>query len=377
MTEEIPSTNGQLGKLGIIAMRGCEELADKIDRYLLEWRACEGRKTFRIDTECQRFSDGQGKGVVRESVRGHDIYIVCDVLNYGVTFKMYGVEIPMSPDNHFQDLKRVIAAIGGKARRITVIMPYLYESRQDSKKMRESLNCALALQELIRMGVSNIIVFDAHETRVQNAIPLSGFDNVLPHYQMLKALVRNVPDVLLDEDSSMIVAPDEGAMERCMKYTSVLKLNLGMFYKIRDHSRIVDGKNPILEHTFLGGDVEGKDVIIVDDILASGQSLLEVAKQLKERGARRIFAFATFGLFSEGMDVFDKAYKDGWFERIFTTNLIYRNPSLKSREWYVEVDMSKFISLIIDTLNQDISIRLLLNPEDKIIKLLANRGQSK
>jgi len=372
MTEEIPSMNECLGNLGIIAMRGCEELADKVDHYLLGWRACEGRQTFRIKTECPRFSDGQGKGVLRESVRGHDIYIVCDVLNYGVTFNMYGMEIPMSPDNHFQDLKRMIAAIGGKARRITVIMPYLYESRQDSKKMRESLNCALALQELIRMGVSNIIVFDAHETRVQNAIPLSGFDNVQPHYQMVKALLRKVSNISIDKKNCMIVAPDEGAMERCMNYSSILGLELGMFYKRRDHSIIVDGSNPILEHTFLGGDVKGKDVIIVDDILASGQSLLEVAQQLKIRGVRRIFIFATFGLFVNGLDNFDKAYDDGLFEQIFTTNLIYRKPELKSREWYEEVDMSKFISLIIDTLNHDTSIRALLNPAQKITNLLQN-----
>ena len=370
MTDNFPSTNEQFGNLGIIAMQGCEELADKIDHYLLEWRAWEGRQTFRIKTECPRFSDGQGKGVLRESIRGHDIYIVCDVLNYGVTFNMYGMQIPMSPDNHFQDLKRIIAAIGGKARRITVIMPYLYESRQDSKKMRESLNCALALQELIHMGVSNIIVFDAHETRVQNAIPLSGFDNVQPHYQMVKALLRQVPNIKFDKKSCMIVAPDEGAMERCMNYSSILGLELGMFYKRRDHSVIVDGGNPILEHTFLGGDVKGKDVIIVDDILASGQSLMEVAQQLKIRGVKRIFIFATFGLFVNGLDSFDKAYADGLFERIFTTNLIYRNPLLKSKEWYVEVDMSKFISLIIDTLNHDTSIRALLNPTQKITDLL-------
>jgi len=356
-------------------MQGCEELADKIDHYLLEWRADEGRKTFKIETECPRFSDGQGKGVVRESVRGHDIYIICDVLNYGVKFKMYGVEIPMSPDNHFQDLKRIIAAIGGKARRITVIMPYLYESRQDSKKMRESLNCALALQELIKMGVSNIIVFDAHETRVQNAIPLSGFDNVQPHYQMIKALVRNVPSITLDKKSCMIVAPDEGAMERCMNYSSILGLELGMFYKRRDHSIIVDGSNPILEHTFLGGEVKDKDVIIVDDILASGQSLLEVAQQLKMRGARRIFVFATFGLFVNGLEGFDKAYESGLFERIFTTNLIYRKPELRCKEWYVEVDMSKFISLIINTLSHDTSIRSLLNPAQKIINLLNSNAK--
>ena len=370
MTEEIPSKNEQFSNLGIIAMRGCEELADRIDHYLLDWRVCEGRHTFKIQTECPRFSDGQGKGVVRESVRGRDIYIICDVLNHGVTFNMYGMEIPMSPDNHFQDLKRIIAAIGGKARRITVIMPYLYESRQDSKKMRESLNCALALQELIRMGVSNIIVFDAHETRVQNAIPLSGFDNVQPHYQMIKALLRNVPNVTLDKKSCMIVAPDEGAMERCMAYSSILELELGMFYKRRDHSVIIRGSNPILEHTFLGGDVKDKDVIIVDDILASGQSLLEVAQQLKLRGVKRIFIFATFGLFVNGLERFDKAHEEGLFERIFTTNLIYRIPALKSKEWYVEVDMSKFISLIIDTLNYDTSIRSLLNPTQKITNLL-------
>jgi len=374
MTEEFHSTSKRLGNLGIIAMPGCEELADKIDSYLMGWRKAEAKQTYRLKTECPRFSDGQGKGVIRESVRGHDIYIVCDVLNYGVTFNMYGMKVPMSPDNHYQDLKRVIAAVGGKARRITVIMPYLYESRQDSKKMRESLDCALALQELARMGVANIIVFDAHETKVQNAVPLSGFDNIQPHYQMIKALLKTVPDIALDKKNCMIIAPDEGAMARCMSYSSLLGLELGMFYKRRDHAVIVAGSNPILEHTFLGGDVEGKDVIVADDILSSGESLLEVAQQLKARKARRIFIFATFGQFVNGLEGFDKAYADGLFEGIFTTNLIYRNPLLKSREWYVEVDMSKFISLIIDTLNHDTSIRAMLNPAQKIAELLERRG---
>jgi len=354
-------------------MQGCEELAASIDRYLLEWRGENGRQTYRIKAECPRFSDGQGKGVLRESVRGRDIYIICDVLNHSVTFNMYGMKVPMSPDNHYQDLKRIIAAIGGKARRITLIMPYLYESRQDSKKMRESLDCAIALQELVSMGVANIIVFDAHETKVQNAIPLSGFDNIQPTYQMIKALLRHVPDVAIDKKSCMIVAPDEGAVARCMSYSSMLGLELGMFYKRRDHSIIIDGNNPILEHTFLGGDVKGKDVIIVDDILSSGASLLEVAQQLKTRGAKRIFIFATFGQFVNGLADFDKAYASDLFERIFTTNLVYRIPSLQSREWYVEVDMSKYISLIINTLNHDTSIRTMLNPAQKIADLLQNK----
>ena len=376
MTNGFEFQNEKLGNLGIIAMPGCEEMADKINYYMLEWRDNEGQKTYIIKTECPRFADGHGKGVLRESIRGHDIYIICDMLNYGVTFNMYGMDIPMSPDNHFQDLKRMIAAIGGKARRITVIMPYLYESRQDSKKMRESLNCAIALQELTHMGVANIIVFDAHETRVQNAIPLSGFDNIQPHYQMIKALLNHVPNVNLNKNNCMLISPDEGAMARCMHYSSLLELELGMFYKRRDHSVIINGSNPILEHTFLGGDVVNKDVIIVDDILSSGESLLEVAQQIKARGANRIFMFATFGLFAKGLDKFDKAYAGGLLERVFTTNLIYRNPELKCREWYVEVDMSKFISLIINTLNHDISIRALLNPEQKIKDILARFNAS-
>ena len=368
-TNEVEFQNKKLGNLGIIAMPGCEEMADRIDAFLLEWRTEEGRKTYKIKTECPRFSDGHGKGVLRESIRGHDIYIICDVLNYGVTFRMYGMEVPMSPDNHFQDLKRIIAAIGGKARRITVIMPYLYGSRQDSKKMRESLDCALALQELTHMGVANIIVFDAHETKVQNAIPLSGFDNIQPHYQMIKALINHVPDI---KENYMIIAPDEGAMARCMHYSSILELELGMFFKRRDHSVIIDGSNPIVEHTFLGGDVVDKDVIIVDDILSSGESLLEVAQQIKARKAKRIFIFATFGLFANGLEKFDKAHADGLIERVFTTNLIYLNPALKRRTWYVEIHMSKFISLIINTLNHDISIRKLLNPAQKIKDMLAH-----
>ncbi|MCL2372543.1 MAG: ribose-phosphate pyrophosphokinase [Defluviitaleaceae bacterium] len=371
MQKTSPSKNEPLGNLGIIDMQGCKELAERIDQYLLKWRAAEGRQTYRIKADCPRFADGQGKGVLKESIRGHDIYIICDVLNHSVTFNMHGMSVPMSPDNHYQDLKRIIAAIGGKARRITVIMPYLYESRQDSKKGRESLDCAIALQELVSMGVANIIVFDAHETKVQNAIPLSGFDNIQPNYQMIKALLRNIPDLAIDKKSCMIVATDEGAVARCMNYSTMLGLELGMFYKRRDHSVITDGSNPILEHTFLGGNISGKDVIIVDDILSSGKSLLEVAQQLKNRGVNRIFIFATFGQFVNGLSAFDKAHENGLFERIFTTNLVYRSPELQSRKWYVQVDISKYISLIINTLNRDTSIRTILNPAQKIAALLS------
>ena len=361
-----------LGKLGIITSIGCEELTDKIDSYLVEWRnnECGQKRSFKIKTDCPRFATGEAKGILLESVRGRDIYIVCDVLNHGVTYNMYGEPKRMSPDEHFQNLKRIIAAAGGKARRITVVMPMLYESRQHKRNTRESLDCALGLQELVSIGVENIITFDAHDPRVQNAIPLSGFENAQPYYQMIKALLRNVPDISIDKKSCMIVSPDEGGMARCLYYSSVLGLDIGMFYKRRDFSTIIDGRNPIIEHAFLGGDVADKDIIIVDDMIASGDSMLDAAEQLKSRGAKRIFIFATYGLFVNGLERFDQAGASGLVEKIFTTNMVYRTPELRKRSWYVEVDMAKYIALLINTLNYDQSISVLLDPVNKITNIL-------
>lgn len=369
-----------VGDLTIVAMKGCEEIASKIDYYLKEWRRDDNGviysdgsgpiKTFILDAVCPRFGSGEAKGVINESVRGHDIYIISDVFNYGVTFKMYGMDVPMSPDDHYQDLKRIIAAINGKARRITVIMPMLYEGRQHKRATRESLDCALALQELTSMGVDNIISFDIHDPRVQNAIPLHGFEDFHPHYQMIKAFVRVVPDAMIDRDHMMIISPDEGGMSRCMYYSSVMELDLGMFYKRRNYSVIVNGKNPVVSHEFLGDKIDGKDVIVIDDMIASGDSMIDVAKKLKERKARNVYIFSAFGLFTEGLEKFDRAYNDGIITRIFTTNLIYRKPELFNREWYTEVDMSKYIANIIDTLNYDGSLSELLDPVQKIKKIL-------
>lgn len=360
-----------VGKLSIISMKGCEEITAKIDDYLKKFREFENVDTYVTHVNCPRFGTGEGKCVIDETVRGHDVYIICDCFNYGVTYKMYGVENHMSPDDHYQDLKRVIAAMGGKARRVTVVMPMLYEGRQHRRAGRESLDAALMLHELVSMGVANIITFDAHDPRISNAIPLSGFDNVQPTYQMIKALVKNVPDISLNKFDTVVISPDEGGMSRCMYYSSVLKLDLGMFYKRRDYSKIVNGKNPIVAHEYLGRDVAGKDVVIVDDMISSGESIIDVGTALKKQGAKRIFVFASFGLFVNGLDVVDKAYADGVIDRIFTSNLIYRNPGLKSREWYCEVDMSKYVSLLIDTLNHDETISKLLDPVNKIEKLVA------
>ncbi len=308
--------------------------------------------------------------MLHQSMRGHDVYIFCDPFNYGVTYKMRGQIIPMSPDDHYADLKRIIAAIAGKSRRISIIMPMLYEGRQHKRSGRESLDCALMLQELENMGVSNIITFDAHDPRVQNSIPLCGFDDIRPAYQMLKKLVREVPDICFDKDELMIISPDEGAMGRCMYYSSVLGIDIGMFYKRRDYSKVVNGKNPIVAHEYLGQDVAGKDVIIVDDMISSGESLLDVARQLKEQGAKRIFNFATFGLFTDGYARFDKAFEEGLLNRVFTTNLIYGPAELKAKPWYAEVNMCKYVAYIIDTLNHDETISNLLDPVKRIHNLL-------
>ncbi len=372
-----------VGTLGIVGMRGCEEITDRVDNYLTKWRLERHNKqnpeievpgylldSYKIKASCPRFGTGEAKGLIRQSIRGHDLFILCDMFNYGVQYTMYGQSVPMSPDDHFQDVKRIIAAAGGKARRITVIMPMLYEGRQHRRNSRESLDCALMLQELAGMGVENILTFDAHDARVHNAIPLKGFDNIQPTYQFLKAMVRQFPDIRFDKEKLMVISPDEGSMTRCIYYSSMLGVDLGMFYKRRDYATIVQGRNPIVAHEFLGTNVEGKDLIIVDDMISSGDSVLEIACQLKKKKAGRIFVCVSFGLFCEGLANFDKAYADGLIDKVFTTNLIYRTEELKSRPWYGEVDMAKYLALLIDQLNYDESISELLNPSNRIRALL-------
>ena len=376
-----------VGQLGIIALPGCEELANKIDNYLIRWRfqrnsehkdtlafAGYEKSTYLINMDFPRFGTGEGKAALNQTVRGYDIYILCDVFNYGVTYKMYGMTVPMSPDEHFANLKRAISAIEGKAKRVSVIMPMLYEGRQHKRSSRESLDCAMMLQELHNMGVENFITFDAHDPRVMNAIPLCGFESISPAYQMIKAAVNNVDNLKINKDNIMIISPDEGGMSRCIYYSTVLGVELGMFYKRRDFSRIVDGRNPIIAHEFLGDNVEGKDVIIVDDMISSGESMIEVATKLKELKAARIYIFSAFGLFCNGFDAFDKAFQEGIIDRVFTTNLIYGTPELLSKDWYIRVDMSKYLSYIIDTFNHDTSISDLLDPAEKINTLLDKKG---
>ena len=371
--------NIPIGALGIIALDGCKEMGSKVNDYIVKWRRDEGhafkddvvyngyeRDTYLIDVKVPRFGSGEAKGIINESVRGKDIYLMIDVCNYSLTYSLTGHINHMSPDDHYQNLKRVIAAIGGKARRINVIMPFLYESRQHKRSSRESLDCALALQELVRMGVDNIITFDAHDPRVQNAIPLNGFETVRPAYQFIKGLLRRFNDLEIDSEHMMAISPDEGATGRAVYLANVLNLDMGMFYKRRDYTKIVDGRNPIVAHEFLGSSVEGKDVIILDDMISSGDSILDVARQLKQRKARRIFAAATFGLFTNGLEKFDKAYEEGILDAVLTTNLIYQTPELLKREWYIDCDMSKYIAYIIDTLNHDASISDLLNPNERI-----------
>ena len=373
-----------IGPLGLIAMRGTEELGEKINKWLLKWRdhteetlpgdmrTTPGteREDFLIKVACPRFGNGEGKGMIKESVRGYDIYILCDVGAYNCTYNMYGQEVPMSPDDHFSDLKRIIAALGGKAKRVTVIMTMLYEGRQHRRSTRESLDCAMMLQDLERMGVNNIITFDAHDPRVQNAIPYGGFESVMPSYQIFKALLKKDPSLRIDKDHMMIVSPDEGALDRNIFYASVLGLDMGMFYKRRDYTRIVNGRNPIIAHEYMGDSVEGKDVFVADDILSSGESIIDLARELKKRKANRIFAAATFALFTNGLDIYNKAYEDGIIDRVISTNLTYRTPELKAAPWFVEADMSKYISYIIATLNHDRSLSKLLNPYDRIHGLL-------
>lgn len=368
-----------VGSLRMIPLQSCAELGKKVDHYLVKWRterehehknslafAGYQRHSYILASKTPRFGSGEGKGEILESVRGTDLYILVDVCNYSLTYSLSGHENHMSPDDHYQDLKRIIAAVGGKARRITVIMPFLYESRQHRRSSRESLDCALALQELVSMGVDNIITFDAHDPRVQNAIPLHGFETVQPAYQFIKALLRNIKDLQIDSDHMMIISPDEGGMNRAIYIANVLGLDMGMFYKRRDYTRIVNGRNPIIAHEFLGSNVEGKDVIIIDDMISSGDSVIEVALALKKRNANRIFVFATFGLFTNGLSKFDEAYANGTITRVLTTNVIYQSPELLGREWYISCDMSKYIAYIIDTLNHDSSISDLLVPNERI-----------
>ena len=373
-----------VGSLGIIPLSGCKELGDKVDKYLVRWRAEREsehkdslafagyqRDSYIIQTRVPRFGTGEAKGEILESVRGNDIYLLVDVTNYSLTYSLCGQENHMSPDDHFQDLKRIIAAIGGKSRRITVIMPYLYESRQHKRTARESLDCALALQELVGMGVDNIITFDAHDPRVQNAIPLHGFETVQPAYQFIKGLLCHVKDLQIDNGHMMVISPDEGGMKRAIYIANVLGLDMGMFYKRRDYTQVVNGRNPIVAHEFLGSSVEGKDVIIIDDMISSGDSILETAAALKQRQAGKIFVFSTFGLFTGGLEKFDKAHESGLITKILTTNLIYQTPELLEREWYINCDMSKYIAYIIDTLNHDSSISDLLNPNERIQSIVS------
>ena len=371
------------GSLGIIPVTGCEKMAASIDYYLTNWRAERQsehsgsleylgyqRPSYIIDCDLPRFGTGEGKGVVKQSVRGMDIYLLVDVVNFSKTYRLCGVQNHMSPDDHYQNLKRVIAAIGGKARRITVIMPYLYEGRMNARAGRESLNCAIALQELVRMGVDNIVSFDAHDPRVMNAIPLSGFDNVQPVYQFVKGLLRTVPDLQFDSDHMLVISPDEAGMKRAVYFAGLLGLDIGMFYRRKDYTRLENGMYPVVAHEFLGSDVRGKDMLIIDDMLSSGQGVTEVARGLKERGAKRVFVCATFGLFTGGLDIFDKAYQDRIIDKVLTTNLIYQRPDLLERPWYHSCDMSKYLAFLIDTLNHDQSISDLLNPAGKIQKIL-------
>lgn len=372
-----------VGPLGLVPLRSIRALGEKVDDYLVTWRneresehkstiafAGYQRDSYIIENRAPRFGSGEAKGVIDESIRGDDLYIMVDVLNYSLTYSLSGQINHMSPDDHYQDLKRIIAAAAGKARRVNVIMPFLYEGRQHKRSGRESLDCALALQELAEMGVENIITFDAHDPRVQNAIPGIGFETVQPIYQFIKYLLKVEKNLKIDSDHMMVISPDEGGMTRAVYFANMLGLDMGMFYKRRDYTRIVNGRNPIVAHEFLGADVEGKDVLIIDDMISSGESMLDVIKELKRRKARKVFACATFGLFTGGLSKFDKYYEQGLLDRLLTTNLIYQTPDLLSRPYYINVDMSKYIALIIDNLNHDASLSELLNPTKRVNKLL-------
>ena len=368
-----------VGELGIIALKSCETLGKKIDAHIVQWRKerehehlgspllqTYSRDSYLVDASVPRFGTGEAKGVINDTVRGDDLYILVDVCNYSLTYSLCGHTNHMSPDDHFQDLKRIIAAVGGKARRINVIMPFLYESRQHRRNSRESLDCALALQELVKMGVDNILTFDAHDPLVQNAIPLHGFETVQPVYQFIKGLFKAAPDLKVDPDHLMIISPDEGAAGRAIYMANVLGVDMGMFYKRRDYAHIVNGRNPIVAHEFLGSDVSGKDVVILDDMISSGDSMLDVAAELKSRNAARIFICSTFGLFTNGLEKFDRAHEQGLFYSMLTTNLVYQTPELLQKPYYTGCDLSKYIALLIDTLNHDGSVSDLLNPTDRI-----------
>ena len=386
---EFPSANKRnletipVGELGIIPLSSCETLGKKIDAHIVQWRQerehehlgsplleSYAKPSYLVKASVPRFGSGEAKGIIHDSVRGDDLYILVDVCNYSLTYSLCGHTNRMSPDDHFQDLKRIIAAVGGKARRLNVIMPFLYESRQHKRTGRESLDCALALQELVKMGVDNIITFDAHDPRVQNAIPLHGFETVQPVYQFIKGLYRAAPDLKADPEHLMIISPDEVAASRAIYMANVLGVDMGMFYKRRDYAHVVNGRNPIVAHEFLGADVAGKDVVILDDMISSGDSMLDVSKELKKRNAARIFICSTFGLFTNGLEKFDRAHEQGLFHSMLTTNLVYQTPELLEKPYYVGCDMSKYIALIIDTLNHDGSISDLLNPTDRINNFL-------
>ena len=372
-----------IAPLKIVALEGCCELAKEVDKYLVDFREKGNQQfqdtpnfhgyheeTYLLKSSCPRFGSGEAKGILYESVRGDDLFILADVMNYSLTYKVCGHENHMSPDDHYQDIKRIISAANGKSRRINVVMPFLYESRQHKRSQRESLDCAFALQELIDMGVSNIITFDAHDPRVCNAIPLYGFDSFNPPYQYIKALSRAVPDLQIDKDHLMVISPDEGAMGRAVYFAGVLGVDMGMFYKRRDYSTIVNGKNPIVAHEFLGDDLHGKDVIIIDDIISSGESMLDVARQIKDRGANRVFVCAAFGLFTDGLEKFDEYHEKGYISKVITTNLVYQSPELLSRPYYTEANMTKFLAAIIDCINHDVSTEHVNDPTERIQRLL-------
>lgn len=374
--------------IGLIPLKGSVEFTEKVNYYLTTRRSeyrqealvskYPGfyRQDYRIDVENARFSSGEGKAVIKNTVRGHDLYIISDVMNPSITYKMYGQMNHMSPDDHYQDLKRVILACSGKARRINVIMPFLYESRQHKRNARESLDCAFALEELYNLGVANIITFDAHDERVANAIPLSGFESLPSNYQIIKEMYRQIPDLSFTKGKFMVVSPDEGAIGRAMYYASILGVPLGTFYKRRDYTTVVNGRNPIIAHEFLGDSVEGMDILIVDDMISSGDSMLDICRGMKERGARKVFCAVTFGLFTEGIDNFNKAYEEGLFDKVFATNCIYRRPELLEAPWFADVNMCKFVALLIDAINHDASLSNLINPTEKIKKLLKEKGEN-
>ena len=381
MSNNIFDNTIPVGPLKLIVMDSCKELGEGVDKYIANLRrtrdhadkasiAFKGYEedSYLVKAECPRFGSGESKGMIKSSIRGADLFIMTDVMNHSMTYSVCGETNYMSPDNHFQDLKRVIAASSAFAKRITVILPFLYESRQHKRTKLESLDSSLALNELVSYGVNNIITFDAHDPRIDNSIPLNGFDNFLPPFQFIKALLEKNNDIKIDNEHLMIISPDEGAMHRAVYFSNVLGVDMGMFYKRRDYSRIVDGRNPIVAHEFLGSSVEGKDVFIIDDMISSGESMLDVARELKKRKAKRIFLAATFGLFTNGMAKFDEAHESGLFDKILTTNLVYQSPELLSRDYYISVDMSKYIALLIDTLNHDASISDLLNPVERINK---------